>query len=498
MTNKRSLRILSLMLALLMTTGSISCGNTTEETKQIPGTAAEQTTADETEPETIIEETEPEIVGPDKVDLGGYSFRMLSSTWLDEYKYLYRDELTGEPVNDALYNANLALMNDYNCTLSPIVLNSADAVKDAIAASVKASLDEYDMQLNYDNKTAENAINGYHLNIRDSEIFNFDAPWWTKTADAFTIGDGLYFTANYATYSPVYFGFVLCYNKTLAENLHIEIPYDKIFAGDWYLDDLIALIADTQNDLDGNGNITVDSDQIGLLMSHGGALNFQVSMGISMLSKDEEGYLVFNPNLERLYTLMTKYEKLMENGMLVNGNKDATINFAKGNTLFALPQVLDIPAQMGTSEVQFGTIPMPKLDELQEDYISGAFDIYWAIPKTAYKNLDTIATVMEAMGYNCVKDVLPKAYETALKVRFSDSPEDAQVYEIIRDTLCVDIGYALAAKVGSLRPMLYALVEMNSGNIASNFQQNSKVLSKSIDQVNKVFREMNQVSNGEG
>ena len=497
MTNKRSLKLLSLMLALLMTTGSISCGNTTEETKQNPGTAAEQTTADETEPETIIEETEPEIVGPDKVDLGGYSFRMLSSTWYDNYKYLYREELIGEPVNDALYNANLALMNDYNCTLTPIVMNDADAVKNAIAASVRASLDEYDMQLNYDNKTAENAIAGYHLNIRDSEVFNFDAPWWTKTADAFTIGDALYFTANYATYSPVYFGFVLCYNKTLAEDLHIEIPYDKIFAGDWYLDDLIALTVDTNKDLDGNGNIVVGNDQVGFLLSHGGAVNFQVSMGLSMLTKDEEGYLAFNPNLERLSTLLEKYEKLMENGVLVEGNSDTTVHFAKGNTLFALPQVLDIPAQMGSSEVVFGTLPMPKLDELQDEYISGAFDIYWAIPKTAYQNLNTVATVMEAMGYNCVKDVLPKAYETALMVRFSDSPEDAKTYEIIRDSICVDIGYALNFKIGGLSPMVHALIQMEPGNMASKIQQNAKILSKSLDSTNKVFREMNQASGAE-
>ena len=40
----------------------------------------------------------------------------------------------------------------------------------------------------------------------------------------------MYFAANYATYSPMYFGFVLVYNKDIAEDYHLEIPYEKIFA----------------------------------------------------------------------------------------------------------------------------------------------------------------------------------------------------------------------------------------------------------------------------
>jgi len=51
----------------------------------------------------------------------------------------------------------------------------------------------------------------------------------------------MYFASCYLTYSPIYLGMILCYNKDLAADYQIEIPYEEIFAGNWYLDDLISM-----------------------------------------------------------------------------------------------------------------------------------------------------------------------------------------------------------------------------------------------------------------
>ncbi len=489
-------RIFSVLIALLMIANFSACSSGTEGETQ---SSAHAPSAEETEGsvETVLEETEsPEVAGPAQVDLEGYNFRIITSVWYNNNNIIHPDELIGEAVNDAVYNANMSLMDDYNCILTPIVMANEGTVTSSISASVSASLDEYDMSYNHDNRTVDNVLKGDFLNLRMSDVFNFDAPWWTVTADNFTVGDGMYFAANYATYSPMYFGFVLVYNKDIAEDYHIEIPYEDIFAGNWYLDDMIAMTTDVNRDLDGDGEMTVGNDQYGFMASALGLVNFQVSMGISMLGKDQEGYLAFNADQEPVGVLFGKFEKLMENGI----NKDVdgqwgygTKYFAQGQALFCLPQILDIPALMPESEVRFGTIPMPKLDEMQEDYISGAFDVYWAVLKTAYANLDTIATVIEAMGHNCVYDVLPLAYESALQVRFADSPTDAKAYEIIRDSMCVDIGYALNERT-NLSSAVRALSQMDSGTMASTFKKLQKPIDKSIERINSTFREMNERS----
>ena len=95
------------------------------------------------------------------------------------------------------------------------------------------------------------------------------------------------------------------------------------------------------------------------------------------------------------------------------------------------------------------------------------------------------------MAHNCFYDVLPAAYETTLQVRFSDSPNDARAYEIIRDSMCVDIGYAFNEKVTGLNVLVRALSNMTSGNMSSTIAKNQKTITKMLDKINKSFREMN-------
>ena len=491
-------RLMLLLLSAILAASCFSCAANTEEEKET-GTPSAPVSA-ENAPETA--ETAPgeeeRIAGPAAVDLNGYSFRILTSYWYNNDKIIVPEELTGEVINDAVFNANLSTMNTYNFVFSPVVLNDYPSVTPTVTASVKAGLDEYDMTLNHDNQTVSSALSGNHLNIRASDVFNFDAPWWTRTAEDFTVGGGMYFAANYTTYSPLYFGFALVYNKSLAEDYHIEIPYDKIIAGEWYLEDLIAMTKDVNRDLDGDGVMKIGVDQYGFMASTLGLVNFQVSLGNFMLGKDEDGYLVLDIDEDRLSRTLEAVERLMENG--INKDDDPTLPwgygtsfFAQGQVLFNYPQILDIPAQMHDTDVGYGTIPPPKLDETQKDYISGSFDIYWAIPKTAYRNLDTIATIIEGMAHNCFYDVLPAAYETTLQVRFSDSPNDARAFEIIRDSMCVDIGYAFNEKISGLNVLVRALSSMTSGTMASTVAKNQKVIVKQLDKMNNTFREMNAV-----
>ena len=490
-------RLLLLLLSALLAISCFSCAKSTEDEKETDPPSVPVSV--ETTPETL--ETAPEeeerVAGPAAVDLNGYSFRILTSYWYNNNKIIVPEELTGEVINDAVYNANLNTMNTYNFVFAPVILNDYPQVTPTLSSSVKAGLDEYDMTFNHDNQTVSSAIAGMHLNIRASDVFNFDAPWWTKTADDFTVGGGMYFAANYTTYSPMYFGFVLIYNKSLAEDYHIEIPYDKIIAGEWYLEDMIAMTKDVNRDLNGDGKMEVGVDQYGFMASTLGLVNFQVSLGNYMLGKDEEGYFVLNIDEERLSKTLDAVEHLMENG--VNKDNDPTIPwgygttfFAQGQVLFNYPQILDIPAQMHDTDVRYGTIPPPKLDETQKEYISGSFDVYWAIPKTAIERLDNIAVIIEGMAHNCFYDVLPAAYETTLQVRFSDSPNDARAFEIIRDSMCVDIGYAFNEKIAGLNVLVRALSNMTTGTMASEIAKNQKTIVKQLDKMNKTFREMNE------
>ncbi len=83
-------------------------------------------------------------------------------------------------------------------------------------------------------------------------------------------------------------------------------------------------------------------------------------------------------------------------------------------------------------------------------------------------------------------------FETALKVRFSDSPTDAKTYEIIRDTMVVDPGYAFNEQDSSIADLIRIFSRANSGEFSSYLKRVQKVANKSIERIDKTFREMNE------
>ena len=132
-------RLISMFLVILLTGNITACGKTPEpeeDTQAVAETAVEET----------METEEPVIAGPAKTDLGGYEMRVATSYWENFYKILYTEEMTGEAINDALYNANAAVMHDYNCGIRLVILgNGFGEVTSAIANAVKAGSDEYDI-----------------------------------------------------------------------------------------------------------------------------------------------------------------------------------------------------------------------------------------------------------------------------------------------------------------------------------------------------------------
>ena len=54
--------------------------------------------------------------------------RLVTSTWYNNDRIIHPEELTGEVINDAVYNANLAVAETYNCGFDPIILDSYQAV----------------------------------------------------------------------------------------------------------------------------------------------------------------------------------------------------------------------------------------------------------------------------------------------------------------------------------------------------------------------------------
>ncbi len=481
-------RFSALFLTALLAAGGAACGNTEETSAGSVSPASTQQQNAETE---AAETGEQKYPGPETTDLEGYTLRV--AVWNSLDKFIFTEEQRGEAVNDALYLADLGVMEQYNCKIEVVMDANFPDVTEAVYKSVQAGMDSYDLSHNHDCQTVANVLRGCFLDIRRFDRFDLDAPWWTNTKDSFTVDGQMYFASSYLTYSPIYLGMVLAYNKDLINDYGLTIPYDEIFSGNWYLDELITMTKDTNRDLNGDGQIILGEDQYGIIFNSLGMVNFQVSLGGAVLGKDADGYLELTIDENRLYNILEKTEHLMENGVdtINDGRWDyGTSYFSNGQGLFNYTQVNTIPSMMKDKDIHYGTIPCPKLDENQADYITGAFDLYWAIPITAESNIEKIATILEAKSRTCFYDVLPVSFETALQVRFSDSPDDAKTFEIIRDTSVVDLGYAFNEQNGGIADLIRVLSRMKTDTLSSSIEKARAKAQSGIDTINDIFREL--------
>jgi len=482
--SRQSKRLISLLLLMLLALNAAACKEAPEDKGAADQTQSSQTTAEETEA--------PEVPGPAKTDLEGYSLRIITTSWINCDKMISAESINGEIINDTMFDAQSRVMNDYNCSYDVLVFGHPNDVTGNIRKTVQAQSDEYDISYSHDNMTVADAVAGNYLNLRDCDVFNFDAPWWNKdTLENFTVGGQMYFASNYLTYGPLYLGCALFYNKDLAANYQVEIPYEDIFNGNWYMDDLISMAKAAHHDLNGDNKITLGEDQIGFITSDAGMVNFRVSMGSKLMGKDSEGYLTADINEEHSLDMLASFEQLMEYGADSKDNSEYGAGYFKnGNVLFDYLQVRTIPETIQHSDIRYGVLPAPKLNEQQENYISGAFDVYWGMPITAYANSEKIATILEATAHNCYYSVLPAVYESVMKVKFSESLTDSEMFDLIRNSMCVDAAYAFNQQNAALSDMVYMLHRLNSGSFSSKLASLSKPLAKGMEKINNAYREM--------
>ena len=94
------------------------------------------------------------------------------------------------------------------------------------------------------------------------------------------------------------------------------------------------------------------------------------------------------------------------------------------------------------TELTFGILPMPKLDEIQEHYYGGATDRPLVVPITVQMDyLENIGIVVEALNAEGYKNVYPAFYEVAMKNRYADQSDDAKMLDIIHDNVITSFTY---------------------------------------------------------
>lgn len=440
----------------------------------------------ETNEETISAE-EPDI--PDNQDFGGKKFTVIYPEWSLYEKYLTAEELTGDVMNDALFNRTYQVEDRLNVDIDFITVGYIDTILDEISTSVKSGDGAYDMAVTHCiNGLIGLVTGGYLMDWHDIPYVDFSKSYWNQSInDTLTIEGVTPFAASdllIADPNVIYF------NKDIADNNSaVGDIYQYVKDGTWTIDKMTELATAAVLDLDGNSKMTA-KDQFGIISNSGWPIiSFMYGFNQYVSTFDDSGIPTVALKSERMTTIMEKMYTLFCEGdrAFTSGVNDRYIEFEKFQALFYVLSLSSME-QYRETEVNYGIVPFPKLDEQQENYISLNWTGLQCIPVTC-KDAKMTGMICELLASESKKQVLPAYFDVLLAGKIARDPESIEMLNIIFENCVYDFGMNFSNQ----HELLYTipnLIGQKSSDVVSYVEKRQKVLQKQFDKVYNAYIDM--------
>ncbi len=498
-------RIALILVAAQLVLALAACSNGDDSKESTPTGGGESTpAAGETETESQTETEEPDPFAG--VNYDGRAFRVQTS--IDTTDATNGDrfirgsgEITGEAINDAVFNRNQKVSQLLGITVEFIESNyNYDQVVPNLKTQIQSGSNEWDVIANDLRGIANLSSGGFIKNIYSTDILDLEKSYWYGEAmDDLQFIDGGkfcivgdYFTDALASAHTLYV------NETKMNDLYKDSNYvnKMVFDGTWTIDEWTKIVDEVYDDLNGNGEADAD-DFYGFTSIGYWGPGIPVLMGLDVkfVDKTADG-VSFAFNNEKSITVLEKLNNLFHSDGTNAGLGDVAgmrTNFANGQTLFMGYNRLGDMEQLRDIEFEFGAVPYPKYDTDQENYNTSLHDTteIGAIPSYMVgDDLNFALTCLEVMGRETAKTVIPEFYENGLKVKYADGQDDAKMIDIIHDSICSPFAIAYDSTLGNflLRNCLLDRVAENSSDFASAYKKYEKAGAKLLDRTYESFK----------
>ena len=161
--------------------------------------------------------------------------------------------------------------------------------------------------------------------------------------------------------------------------------------------------------------------------------------------------------------------------------------FTNGNAAFMPGAITVLDGEtMDNADINFGILPMPKLDVDQEEY-STSCTVYWAtffsIPTSNVEKLDATCYLLEAMGYYGQEMCTYEYYDKTLKLKKMDDPEDERMLDLLFQNRTFDLGavYDWAGPTAGMLQFYTSMIGSQSSEIISVYESKRDSFQAAID-----------------
>lgn len=495
MRTNPTLRLTTLILALLLAT---SCGNNVVSN---PTPVDESTSVTETETETeLAEYTSP------GVDYEGATFTVAAidytisggGAWeASNYCEAYSDA-TGEVLHDAIYQRNLAVMEELNIDLQTYSLSTFANAANEFRQPILAGETFIDYCLMNGNGLSSVLTAGMLVDLNTISTIDSSHTWWdAKSVEEFTLGGTLYTMTGDISLLTSFAPITYFFNKDLIENYSLEDPYTLVQEGKWTIDKSIEMAYAVVNDVNGNGEVDIEEDVFGICWESTSMVYAVHSADVTLTEKDSDGYPYLAVDQERVASVVEKLQAFFNDktvSLLADNIKGYNNTFVdlfvpalqEGRTLFYNNQLL-VALNLREMDADFGILPSPKYDETQEKYCCPV-SYWWAsfvIVPVTNDHLDMTGNVLEATGYYSQQYVTPAYIEKSIQGKTFRDEESTAMLELILDSRV----YELAAiyNWGSINSMFGGFATSTKSQFASTYAGKEKgattALEKTVDEI---------------
>ena len=452
-TMKTSIKILCLVVSLLMLVACFAaCGGGDETTLPKANGTQDNETGRNAVKDTV----------PTDLNFNGESVtffvRNQEDLLLNEMDV---EKTTNDTLYDAIYYRNATVEDRLGVEIKTIGQpaaasgGQATAWNSTLRNAVLTKSGDYDAAAMYASQGSVLAVEGIFYNLLDLPYVNFNQPWWNKTIlHELTLFDTLYYLAGDIAVTQIARGYCLFYNKDLLAELYqtqnLDL-YDVVDQGKWTIDYMGELVSGAWIDENSDGIIN-DGDTVGYTFagSSGGADGtmdaWVPAMGIKITTM-VDGYPELTFYNEHTVEAFEKVKELhLNNDGSLEGKDFTQTTFVGGKSLFSRGQ-LNSGSNYREMQDDYGVLPIPKFDEGQDDYYttfhnSGSL----VVVLSTCQEPEKIGATMELMAAESYKQVTPAYFEICLQGKYSDSPEDAAMYDRIIKSMSYNFGFCYSTR----------------------------------------------------
>ena len=331
-------------------------------------------------------------------------------------------------------NAN----SEYNAKITQMVMN------DQLDADIASAFAYYSSAMLYQ---------GFYRNLTDIENLYLEQPYWNRSyIEEAGLNGQLYLLVGDLSLLAMQNSFCVFFNRRMLSAWFGDRDlYAAVRNKEWTYEYFLEMVKDVYVDSNPNGRVD-EGDTFGLAVSlHSFNIDaFFAASGCKICTK-EDGIPKLTLNTDRTWDAYDKTLELLyetKGSYVTDANADGLAlsrgAFREKRSLFAVELLktgADFSKEMDVNSV--GVLPLYLGASGQTEYTTTAQDSYDTVSiigNVSLERAEVLGAVMEMMSYYSYMTVRPEYFEMVVKRQYSSSGDDANMYDLIIDSVYFDYG----------------------------------------------------------